>query len=339
MSFAKMAFSLTGQIPGMEMPLAQSTLNEALGRIYDEQVWSFQFKENGWFTPGLKFASTSSTASSGTITATRFSTSVVGDATAAALWVAYNIAGTLPLLTQFQIRSPRYSLYNIIAFDGVNTFTLDRPWMDPDGAQLAYMIYQAYFPVPGVARDFKRFLEIRDTTNAAPIDFWTLSRIDLSIKDPQRQGFNQPAFAVPYEPDSRAGSATLGNMLWELWGHPLSQLPYTFSYLRRGDLLTFPSDDVPYPLTEELVMWRAKEVGCLWKEAQKGDGVQRGAGADWQFLASAANKEYMRELKIISDRDRDLVNFYFNRYVRNSSIGQWGDGYANIQGNLNVGRF
>lgn len=332
-----MAFSLTGQIPGMEMPLAMSTLNEALGRIYDEQVWSFQFKENGWFTPGLQFAATV-TQSAGTITATRFSDQVVGDATAAAAWLAYQVAGTLPLLTSFQIRTPRYSLYNIIAFDGVDTFTLDRVWMDQDGAGLGYMVYQAYFPVPGSARDFKRFLEIRDTTNGAPIDYWTLSRMDLSVKDPQRMSFNQPNFAVPYEPDARTGSPTLGNMLWELWGHPLSQLPYTFSYLRRGDLMSLPTDTVPDPLTEELVMWRAKEVASLWKEGQKGDGVQRGAGADWQFLAKAAQAEYKRELKIISDRDRDLVNFYFKRYLRDAAINQWGEPYATIYGGLNVGR-
>lgn len=337
MPYAQMAFSLVGQIPGLEMPLAMSQLNEALGRIYDEQVWSFQFKENGWFTPGLQFASTT-TASTGTITATRFSNQIVGDATAAAAWLAYFNAGTLPLLTSFQIRSPYYSLYNIIAYDGVNTFTLDRPWMEQQGSGLAYMIYQAYFPVPGVARDFKRFIEMRDTTNAAPMDFWTLSRVDLAIKDPQRTQFNQPAFAVPYEPDARVGSPTLGNMLWELWGHPLSQLPYTFSYLRRGDLMTLPTDTVPDPLTEELVMWRAKEVASLWKESQKGEGIQRGAGADWQFLAKAAQAEYKRELKIISDRDRDLVNFYFNRYVRNASTAAWGEPYATINGGLNVGR-
>lgn len=320
------------------MPLAMTTLNEALGRIYDEQVWSFQFKENGWYTPGLQFQGSSFGQSLGTITATRFTNTIVGDATAAASWLAYFNAGTLPLLTSYQIRKPPYSLYNIVSYDGVNTFTLDRPWMEPDGSGLAYMIYQAYFPVPGAANDFKRFLEIRDTTNGAPIDFWTLSRIDLSIKDPQRLAFSLPAFASPYEVDARTGSPTLGNMLWELWGHPLSALPYTFSYLRRGDFMSLPSDTVPYPLTEELVMWRAKEVASLWKEGQKGDGIQRGAGADWQFLAKAAKVEYDRELKIVSDRDRDMVNFYFNRYVRNSSVAQWGEPYATINGQLNVGR-
>jgi hypothetical protein len=302
--------------------------------VYDQLIWSFQFKEAGWFTPGLLFGS--GTQSAGTITAARFTNTVVGDATAAALWAAYNLAGTMPLLTQLQIRSPYYSLYNIVSFDGVNTFTLDRPWMEPDGANVAYMIYQAYFPVP--VSDFKRFLEIRDTTNAAEIDFWSFSRVDLALRDPQRTVFNQPAYLVPYEVDSRSGSATLGNMLYEFWGHPLSELPYTFSYLRRGPLLSAPTDTVPYPLTEELVLWRAKEVAYLWKEAQKGDGIARGAGANWVLLADMAAKRFSRELKIIADRDRDLVQTYFNRFFRATAMGYWGQPFATINGGLNVGR-
>ena len=336
MAFSNMAFTLNGQIPGMEMPLAETTIQDALNYIYDSLLWSFQFKENGWFTPGLQFGVTSGGQSAGTITATRFTDTVVGDATAAAAWVAYQTAGTLPLLTQYQIRSPYYSLYNIIAFDGVNTFTLDRPWMEPDGAGLAYMVYQAYFPVP--VQDFKRFLEIRDTRNAAPIDYWSRSRRDLSVIDPQRTVFNQPAYCVPYEQDARTGSPTLGFMMYELWGHPLSQLPYTFSYLRRGPQLTLPTDTIPYPLTESLVLWRAKEVAYQWKEAQKGDNVARGSGANWLLLSESAGKEYLRELKIISSRDRDMCEVYYNRYIRDAAMGYFGQPFATIVGGLNVGR-
>lgn len=336
MSYQSMSFSLTGQIPGLPFPLAQSMITEALGRIYDSLIWSFQFKENGWFTPGLQFASANQSA--GTITTAQFSNQIVGDATAAAAWLAYQNAGTLPLLTAFQIRSPYYSLYNIIAFDGVNTFTIDRPWMEPAGAGQAYMVYQSYFAAPTAITDFKRFLEIRDTTNNAPLDFWTYNRVDLSVIDPQRTVFNQPAFVAPYEVDARVGSPTLGNMLWELWGHPLSQLPYTYSYLRRGPLLVNPNDTVPAPLTDELVMWRAKEVAYPWAESQKGNGVARGAGADFQFLTQNASAEYAKELKIIADRDRDLVQAYFHRFVRGAAVGAWGMPYATVNGQLNVGR-
>lgn len=338
MSYRTMSMSLHGQIPGLEFPLAQSFINEALGYIYDLLIWSFQFKEDGWFTPGLQFQGSAFGLSLGTITATRFSDQIVGNATAAAAWLAYSLAGTLPLLTSYQIRSPYYSLYNIIAFDGVNTFTLDRPWMEPAGAGLTYMVYQAYFAAPRPTTDFKRFLEIRDTTNAAPLDYATYSRRDLSVLDPQRTVFNLPTYVVPYEVDARTGSATPGNMLYELWGHPLSQLPYTYSYLRRGPLLSLPADTIPAPLTEELVLWRAKEVAYQWKESQKGDGIQRGAGADWRFLSERAEKEFTKALKIIADRDRDLVEAYFSRFVRGAAAGFFGEPFATVNGQLNIGR-
>jgi len=331
MAFQDLKFRLIGDVPGLPALLAGTLINEALVKIFDEQMWSFQCKESGWLTPGLLFSS--NMLSTGTITATAYSDKIVGDATAAAKWVAYT--GT-PALTQYQIRVPQYSLYNIIAFDNVNTFTLDRPWMEPSGGAMSYMIYQAYFPVP--VADFKRFFEIRDVTNAAPMDYWTYSKRDLSIMDPQRTIFDQPGFVVPYGPDARIGSSTLGYMLMELWPHPLSIQPYSFSYLRRGSLLTLNSDTLPWPLNEELVAWRAKEVAYLWKEAQKGDGMQKGSGADWRFLAQAANAEYRDKLKEVKRLDRDLMELYFNRFVRDANPQSTGEPFFSNAGTLSVGR-
>ncbi len=307
MAYSNMAFQMSGEL-GIPMPLVQIYLNEGLSTIYDELLWSFQLGESGWLSPGLLFSS--GTQSTGTITTTSYGTTIVGDATAAAAWVTYFNAGTLPLLTQCQIRSPYYSLYNIIAFDGVNTFTIDRPWTEPPGTGQAYMVYQAYFAAPN--SDFKRFFEIRDTTNNAPLDYWTLSRKDLAIEDAQRTNFDQPAYVVPYEVDNRSGSATLGYMLFELWPHPLSVLPYTLSWLRRGNALVLPTDTVPSPLTEDLVKWK--------------------------FLSQEAGKMFLNRLKICADRDRDLCELYFNRFVRGAATGSDGQPFATINGGLNVGR-
>lgn len=336
-----MAFDIAGQM-GIPMPLAQTMVNDALGNIYDSQQWSFQLQEFGWLTPGLLFASGNQ--SVGTITTTSYGNTIVGDATAAAAWVAYFNSGKLPLLTSFQIRSPYYSLYNIIAFDSVNTFTIDRPWTEPPGSGQAYMVYQAYFPAPVL--DFKRFLEIRDTTNAACLDYWSVSRVDLAMPegDPQRTNFNQPAYVVPYEVDNRGAgtinaSPTLGYMLYELWPHPLSILPYTISYERRGALLVNPSDTIPIPLTEEMVKWKSREAAFLWRESQKGDNVARGSGADFKFLAEAAVGKYKQAAKTVMDTDRSRCELYFRRFVRDAALGANGQPFANILGQLNVGRF
>lgn len=338
MAFANIWFEIAGEI-GIPTPLAQTKINEALGSIYDEQQWSFQMLQDNWLAPGLLFPSGGQ--SLGTITTAPYSNKIVGDATAAAQWVAYLNAGTLPLLTQLQIRSPFYSIYNIIAFDGVNTFTLDRNWMEPPtGPGQAYMIYQAYFPTP--VQDFKRFFEISDFTNSSILDYWSYTQKDLSIQDPQRVIFDLPSYAVFWGWDNRGAetanaSPTLGFPLYELWPHTLSQLPYTFFYQRRGPTLTLPSDTVPAPLTEDMVKWKTRESAYIWKESQKGDGVARGSGADWRFLIQAASAEYLKAKKRIGDRDRGIVDLYMSRFVRNAAAGT-GDPYATINSQLNVGR-
>lgn len=327
----------------MPAPLARTTVNRALNLIYDLQMWSFQVQEAGWLTAGLKLPTNTSGPgqSIGRITPAAYSAQVVGDAAATAAWAT--LSGR-PLLTELQIRSPFYSLYSIVAYDdGTDpnnspnypyaTLTLDRPWMEPGGIQ-GYMLYQAYFAAP--VADFKRFLDVKDATNAQPVDFWTLGRKDLTMIDPQRTRFDNTTNVISYKIDSRPGSATLGSPLFELWPHPLSVLPYSFTYLRRGPQLALATDVLPAPLNEELVLWRAKELGYLWKESQRGEGLQRGSGANWQFLAGEARENFKEKLKVAKDEDRDLMpDLYFTRMDPRRN----GDGFATINGQLNIGRF
>lgn len=322
------------EVPGLSSPYARTLLDESLGIIQDMQMWSFQLKTAGWLTPGLLFPGGPGT-SVGTVSVTAYSDTVVGSAAASAAWNAYS---GQPFFTQLQFRSPFYSTYSIISLGTSGPFTtlkLDRPWMEPTMATASYMIYQSLFPVP--VPDFKRFLWARDTTNNAPIDYTSYSQRDLAIIDPERTIFDDPGWFVPYEVDQRPGSSTLGQLLIELWPNPLSVLPYTYGYLRRGPRLTQPGDTVPYPFTEELILWRAKEAAFVWKEAQRGEEIQRGSGADWKFLIEQARDEFKIALKPIKDRDSDLVALYFARLQ--SSYPLSFDGYANINGTLNVGRW
>jgi hypothetical protein len=55
------------------------------------------------------------------------------------------------------------------------------------------------------------------------------------------------------------------------------------------------------------------EVAYLWREAQKGDEMERGSGANWQFLAGAARAEYDNRLKKIRIMDRHLGDIYFTK--------------------------
>lgn len=343
MSLNTMAQRMVLEVPGLASDYARTLLDEALGDVEDNQLWSFQLQEDGWLTPGLLFGSGPGN-SAGTITATPFQNTVTGDATASAAWLAYINAGTLPALTSFQIRNPYYSLYNIVSINTGNpaaiVFTLDRPWKEPGGSLLPYMIYQAYFAV--AVADFKRFFAIRDTTNDWPINYWKYSQKDLAIRDAERTVFDDPVYAVPYQQDSRPGSPTLGYMLYELWPHPLSVLPYTYQYLRRGARLQNPSDTVPFPLTEDLILWKAKMAAYQWKEAQKGENVERGSGADYKFLTQAAEYRYHGKdgkggkLKECRDKDRDMVDLFFTKF-RRVPTDDMQEGFATVNGQLNVG--
>jgi hypothetical protein len=210
--------------------------------------------------------------------------------------------------------------------------TLDRPWTDPNQLNAGYMIYQAYFPAPP---GFKRWYYILDTTNNNWLNWWSYTQVNLSEKDAQRVNFLQPTNVVPYGMDTRQGSATLGQMLYELWPHPIMQLPYTFGCQANWPALQAPGDTVPFPLTDELVKMRAYEMMYLWKESQKGDEMERGSGANWQFLAQAMRAEYGDRLKRIRIMDRHLVDLYFTKMRRMPMSQQvWGTvtGQANVGG-------
>src|SRR5208282_2156487 len=334
MSYITMAKSLAqGEIPGVSLELAKNKINDALGHIYDETIFSFQLgNSGGWLIPGMR-------ASTGTVTTTPYSATVIADATATSAWAS--LTG-LPFLTQLQFRNPSYALYDIIGYNPNGsppfaTLTLDRPWAEPaTGAGQNYYIYQAYFPVP--VSDFRSFVEIRDTTDGDYVSFTAMSQDDLSVEDPERVVFGPalPTYAVPFGIDQRPGSATLGYMRYEVWTHILSIWPLSFTFKRRGQLLVNPNDTVPYPLTEELVTFRAKEVLYQYKEAQKGENQQRGSGADWRFLAEYARKEYVECLKKIRAIDANLHRDFLTRPKRRPEWTQ--DGFStNRLGQLNVG--
>ncbi|PWT93078.1 MAG: hypothetical protein C5B54_02435 [Acidobacteria bacterium] len=403
MAFEDMWFEISGEM-AIPAPLAQTKLNEALGQIYDDgqqPMWSFQIREaDNWLTPGLMFATgwpsdggprrphrprphdhdhdhdhdhhhrLRHRFNDGLIHAEPFSPIIRGNKRARRAWK--RLRGR-PFMTEMQIRSPFFSLYNIIHWDPEEgTLLLDRPWMEPTELPRQFLggigpwpwpfddsfdedeeedehrhdrdfwqpffIYQAYFPTP--TADFKRFFEIKDTMNSGLIDYWSYSQRDLTDRDPQRIIFDLPAYAVFRGWDERGKgtefeSATLGHPLYELWPHPLSQMPYTFSSLRRGPMLEHPHDKVPAPLTEDMVKWKCREALYLFKESQRGETVQRGSGSDWKFLSQAAAAEYQAARDRIGKRDVAIVDLFFSRFLRNAA--DRNAPFATITGQLNIG--
>jgi hypothetical protein len=221
------------------------------------------------------------------------------------------------------------------------TLILDRPWMEPtSGPGQPYMIYQVYFVAP--VQDFRKFVAIQDMTNDQDIDFWSMTQAALAVEDPQRQNFSIPRFCVPAGVDQRAGSSTLGWQRFELWPQQGNYTPYTLSYRRRGPIPQQPTDFLsmtsPYPITEEMVTWRSREVLCQYKEAQKDRTTPRGAGANWTLLSQMAQKEYAfllgQAISIDLNLDGESVTFTSKRP-------RWpgGEPYATMNGRINIGGY
>jgi len=112
-------------VPGTNLGLVKTFINQAFTAIQNEQVWSFQLKDGGWLTPGLLGSSGISGypgtnfLSPGTITVKPYSTTITGDAVATAAWAA--TIPNPPFITQYQFRVPYYSLYNAIALGFTGT--------------------------------------------------------------------------------------------------------------------------------------------------------------------------------------------------------------------------
>lgn len=334
MPFQQMIQQMLGT-PGTNLGLVKTFINEAFTAIQDENLWNWQNITGGWLTPGLLGGQNTALLSPGTISVQPFQNIITCDAAASAA-VLGNVG--FPLITQQQIRVPYFSLYSIVALDPSNpnavTLKIDRPWMEPAQVKSNYMIYQAYYAAPA---GFKRWYNVRDTTNNNMMDHWTKTQIDLANDDSERTRFDQPYYVVPYQIDTRQNSSTFGQMLYELWPHPVSQLPYTWGCQANWPALAAPTDTLPYPLTEEIVKFRTYEVLALWKESQKGDEMERGSGANWQFLAQAYRAEYDQRLTKIRIMDRHLSDIYFTK-ARMTPPNN-GEPFATVNGLVNVGSF
>jgi hypothetical protein len=218
--------------------------------------------------------------------------------------------------------------------------TLDRPWLEPTtGSGQNYMIYQAYFVAP--VADFRKFIEVRDTTNSARLDFWSMTQADLSIEDPQRTEFADPSYVVPAGIDQRPNSTTQGYQMFELCPQQLSYIPYSFSYRRRGIIPQtfndFQSMTTPYPITEEFLTWRAKET-LFQDAAARMESKTPGSGKGMMMLGQSANKESMRLYSEILSIDMNINSEMFTKIEGRGRLSS-NRPYSNQLGGLNIGGF
>jgi hypothetical protein len=330
MSFLDMKSELAEAIPGLSRTYAGTLLNRAWRVVRDNSLWSFQLSQGGFSTPAV------TTAGSITLDGIGQSTGVA-DSVATAAWAA------LPAYwgpTVQQIRANGYSIYSIIAFDSsTGIFTLDRPFVDPlpayDGVN--YQMFQAYIAAP---TGFKRWLNVGDMFNCWALDIWTARRT-MELVDPARLYTSDPTMVMPVGVDRRGAgtdtpSSTLGQMLYELYPNPSSEISYNTYFVTSGDDLVLNSDTLPYPITEELVLFKARTYAYEWAEARKDIMAAKGSGANYAMLMKQAEAEFRVRIRSLRLEDRDQVDAYM--ITLNAAKCRLRDPYYNSQtGRSNMG--
>lgn len=306
-----MVAELRGSVPKLPFVYSKTLINRAWSVVRESNLWSFNLFENSWITPPLVTA--------GTVTATQGFNTITFDATAIAALLAAQVAQPYSLITARQFRISVGGIYSIIAYNfTTGVATLDRIFGDPGGSGLTYQIYQLYYPVPYA--DHRAYISVRNPQMFLDLNL-TTTRAEIDQMDPQRTFYQFPSRVVPYLRDTRPGSATLGFPLFELWGQPVNPFTYQCYGVRKGLDLVNPSDTLPQPLGEELILPLARKYAYEWAEANK-DMVPRETGPDFRFLLAEADSEYKRELKNYRRQDKEFVlNWFMSRRLETWGVG------------------
>lgn len=304
MAFIDMQAELRGVVPKLPISYAPTLINRAWKRIRESHLWSFNIIEWTWSTPAV--------VTTGTVTTTLGSASVTFSAAAVAALNAAVLACPTSPVTSRQLRIATSGLYSIIQYDSVTgAATLDRIWGDPTATASAYQVYQVLYPAPVL--DFLGLISVRNPQMFLDFDL-TKTREWLDRTDPQRYQYTWPSYAIPWGIDKRGAgtvnaSATLNYQLYELWGQPIQAFAFQGYGLRRGVDLSAPTDTLPVPIGEDLVIERAKEWAYEWAEANR-DIVPRGQSPDFRFLIQQSKDAYKDMLIQYRKQDREFINNY-----------------------------
>ena len=300
MAFQDYAREIAAEIPKISIFLAEKAVNRGWRDIRDERAWSFLVAESVLVAPNVINA--------GTALVTRFSNSVVADATASIQWIAAALA-TPPLVArQFRVTNGG-PIYNIAAFNGVDTITLDRVYQEATAPLAQYQIYRCYYAAPSA--DFVRFVSVYDPSNGYPLRLhWT--RAEFDRRDPQRGAQGQPYFVGSYKVD-----ATSGIPLYEMWPHPTFAQAYMCIYQRQGVDFVSATDALPAIIPESLLRCRSLYRAYQWALANAGRFPEL-RDVDWRYLMDQSKQEYMTALAKTKKQDSEifLTNWHIPKNAR-----------------------
>jgi hypothetical protein len=296
----ELANELLGYVPGLSILLAEKMVQDTWRKIRDSRQWSFLRVEGSLDVPDL--------ISTGTVTATQFSTSVVGDAAAGAAWAAV----TLPLLTLRQFRLAAGSpIYNITAFDGAVTLTLDRMYTGATVAASAYQIYQCYYKVP--VKDFLRWRSLFNPSLGYRFRRRNMHRKkeEIDRRDPQRSHFGTPIWAAAYKHSSD------GYPLIELWPHPTSSGNSLMCVAQRRGVDLGTAEEVPECIPHDLLAHGSRLQAYEWALANNKNANK---GPEWSRLLSVISQDYDEMLRRARVQDEETYPQNFSELEYDSGL-------------------
>ena len=300
MSYGELYNRLHGMVPKIPIDLCKTFINDSWRELRRKNLWSFQLYDGNWASPAIINA--------GTFSCARGSTTITADATAAAAIIASDLLLPTPI-GQRQFRAGLSTIYNIRAWDGANTITLDRPWIEPTNAAATYMIFQCYYPAPH--SDHLTFISVRDVDNFRQLHTHRYTRELLDSRDPQRTIYNTPSDVVYYTQDQYSASPTYRYPLYELWGHPVSAYSWQLYGIRKLTDFTDDTDELPPAIGEDVILEGAKVRAYEWAESNKGDTL-RNQGADFKYLMGRSADRFTQLYRDYRRQDRETVNNYFS---------------------------
>lgn len=311
-----MASEVKGSVPKFSIVNAKLCINRAWKEVRDKNLWSFLLGEASWMSPAQ--------INTGTVSVTRgLNTITFNVAAIAAINTEQILNASWSVITVRQFRVASGGIYNIVAYNaGTGVATLDRIYSELTNAATQYLIFQCYYPSPTI--DLLRYLAVQDMNNVIDLYLDRYNRETLARMDPQRMQYGVSSDVVPYVNDTRAGSATLGYKLSELWPIPNFLNNWYVAYQRTGTDLVLPGDTLPREIQEQTVIARAKYHAYEWAEGNKGSFPEM-LKTDWRFLMGAADKEFVSLWREDRRKDRESVDQWF--FVRRSRTGR---GFANL---------
>jgi len=316
LTFQQLYKELTGEIPMLPDPQAMRSINRAWKRVNDYRLWSWQVISNAQlFVPAVVTA--------GSCTATFNSTTVTMNAAATAALNAIAF-GNPPLASPiigvgYQIRTgtaasglavPTGPTYSIVAWDGVGTLTIDRPFGESSQVGANYQVLKCFYAAPflpvtstGADAQFARYMSVTNLLDGYTITGKQLyfSQSDLNKFDPQRGGQGDAYILAYYQHNSN------GQPVYEMYPNPVNKTTYQANYSSKGPLLTMTTQlpQVSYAL-DDTVTFLAKKFAGQWASANAAR-YKDLASVNWPWYCDQMETEFKNSLRLCVKEDDEIM--------------------------------